>query len=276
MGDETRRRLAPIARGGLVLGVLTALLALEHRRPLRRRTEPTLRHDFRNLLFSVGTALTVGLVESPVVQPLARTAEARRRGLVPRLGLPRWAEVGLAVLLMDYTLYWWHVATHRVPLLWRFHKVHHVDRDLTASTALRFHFGEMVLSVPWRAAQVALIGVTPRALSLWQTLLTVSVLFHHSNLRLPEGMERRLVPFLVTPRMHGIHHSNVPSEMNANWSSGLMIWDRLHGTLRLDVPQRQITIGVPGQRATQRITLGRLVVMPFLPSRAGNEGVVAD
>ena len=123
--------------------------------------------------------------------------------------LPEWVEVPLAVILLDYTLYVWHVLTHRVSWLWRFHVVHHVDLDLDASTALRFHCGELVLSVAWRAGQILLIGVSPLALSVWQTAVLLSILFHHSNVRLAVETERRLNRFIVTPRMHGIHHSIV-------------------------------------------------------------------
>jgi len=142
----------------------------------------------------------------------------------------------LAVLLLDYSLYVWHVLTHRVPLLWRFHLVHHVDLDMDASTALRFHLGELLLSVPWRAAQIGLIGVSWRVYAIWQALLMLSILFHHSNFRLPLRVEGYLNRLIVTPRMHGIHHSIASDEVNSNWSSGLSFWDRLHGTLRLDVP----------------------------------------
>jgi hypothetical protein len=98
-------------------------------------------------------------------------------------------------------------------------------------------------------------------------VLFASILFHHSNLRLPPRLERRLVPFLVTPRMHGIHHSAVEEETNSNWSSGLTLWDRLHGTLRLGVPQRDITIGLPAFRWPEEVTLGRILAMPFGPQR---------
>jgi sterol desaturase/sphingolipid hydroxylase (fatty acid hydroxylase superfamily) len=97
------------------------------------------------------------------------------------LPLPVWLEVPLAVLLMDYTLYLWHVLMHRLNWLWRFHLPHHVDLDLDASTALRFHFSDLVISIAWRAGQVTLIGVSPLSLSVWQTLLLLSILFHHSN-----------------------------------------------------------------------------------------------
>jgi sterol desaturase/sphingolipid hydroxylase (fatty acid hydroxylase superfamily) len=175
--------------------------------------------------------------------------------------------VPLAVVALDYTLYLWHVLTHRVPFLWRFHQVHHVDLDLDASTAIRFHFGEMALSVPWRAAQVLVLGVSPRALALWQKLTLIEILFHHSNLELPLEVERWLCCFVVTPRMHGIHHSIVEEEINSNWSSGLTLWDFLHGTLRLDVPQDEIIIGVPAYRKPEELTLPNLLAMPFAPQR---------
>jgi sterol desaturase/sphingolipid hydroxylase (fatty acid hydroxylase superfamily) len=159
-----------------------------------------------------------------------------------------------------------------VPALWRFHRVHHADLDMDASTAIRFHFGELIASVPWRAGQIALIGVNPRTLTLWQTLTLMSVLFHHSNARLPLRVERLIGHVLVTPRMHGIHHSRRQDDMDSNWSSGLSVWDRLHGTLRLDVPQDRIDLGVDGLDDPRDVTLVRLLGEPLrrplpLPAR---------
>lgn len=266
-GREPSPRSGPPAwlAAAVVTGAFASLLWLERRRPLRRAREPETRRDLRNLAVAAASALAVRLVERPLVQPLARLVERRRWGLLRRLRLPTWLERTLALLLLDYTLYLWHVQTHRRPWLWRFHVVHHADLDLSASTALRFHFAEMALSAPWRAAQVALIGVSPAALSLWRTALLVSILFHHSNLRLPLALERRLVRFVVTPRMHGVHHSIVPEETGSNWSSGLTLWDRLHGTLRLDVPQSAVQIGVPAWRRPAELGLSRLLKLPFEP-----------
>jgi sterol desaturase/sphingolipid hydroxylase (fatty acid hydroxylase superfamily) len=168
------------------------------------------------------------------------------------------------------------VLVHRIPFLWRFHKVHHVDMDLDASTALRFHFGELVISVPWRCAQVVLIGTSPLALSVWQTLLLIEVLFHHSNVELPLECERWLNRLVVTPRMHGIHHSIVEEEVNSNWSSGLTIWDWLHGTLRLNVPQQQVKIGVAGYQHPAQVTLPKIIVMPFQDRPPGGQPVPQD
>ncbi|MCA1555980.1 MAG: sterol desaturase family protein, partial [Acidobacteria bacterium] len=247
----------------LIIGAFGALLWLERRRPLRRTVEPKLTRDTRNLAVAALGAAVLQIAERPIIQPLTRLVERRGWGLLRRVRLPAWLEVSLAVILLDYTLYVWHVATHRVPLLWRFHVAHHVDLDLDASTALRFHFGELALSVPWRAAQVALIGVTPPVLSVWQTLLLLSIIFHHSNVRLPIKTERWLNCLIVTPRMHGIHHSIMREETNSNWSSGLTVWDWLHGTLRLNVPQDAITIGVPAYRDPGEVGLAKILKMPF-------------
>ena len=233
-------------------------------RPLRREVEGKSQRLPRNLAVAGLGALTVHVAEAPVVEPLARQVHQRRIGLLPKLGLPMWLETTAAVLLLDYTLYLWHVLTHKVPGLWRFHVVHHADLDLDASTALRFHFGELALSVPWRAAQIVVIGVSPRALSIWQTGLLVAIMFHHSNVRLPVAVERLLSRILVTPRMHGIHHSVVADESDSNWSSGLAIWDWLHGTVRLNVPQDAIEIGVAAYRSPGDVTLPAIVAMPFV------------
>lgn len=171
------------------------------------------------------------------------------------------------MLLLDYTLYLWHILLHKLPWLWRCHQPHHIDLDLDTSTALRFHFTELLASVPWRAGQIVSIGVSPLALSVWQTATIVEVLFHHSNFRLPIGVERWLCRLIVTPRMHGIHHSVVPEEQNANWSSGLTVWDWLHGTLRLNIPQDEITIGVPAYLNPQDVTLPKVLAMPFQEQR---------
>jgi sterol desaturase/sphingolipid hydroxylase (fatty acid hydroxylase superfamily) len=257
------RPLPPWVAGAIGAGTLLLLRWLEGRRPLRRSVEPKLRHEARNLSVAGVSAIAVVLAERPIVMPLAALVEERGWGLLRVFGFPPWLEIAAALVLMDYTFYLWHILMHRVPLLWRFHLVHHVDLDLDASTALRFHFTEMLASIPWRAGQVALIGLTSLTFSVWQCAFLVSILFHHSNVELPISWERWVNKIFVTPRMHGIHHSIVERETNSNWSSGLTIWDWLHGTLRLNVPQADVTIGVPAFQEPKAVTLPRVLVMPF-------------
>jgi sterol desaturase/sphingolipid hydroxylase (fatty acid hydroxylase superfamily) len=247
----------------VVAATFLPLLAFELLRPLRPEVEPKMRRLARNAVVAALGFGVLAVVQTPALRPLWRWMEERHVGLLHQVELPRAVEVVLAVILLDYTLWHWHWLNHRVPFLWRFHLVHHVDRDLDASTALRFHFGEMALSVPYRMLQIAVIGADAWSLGLWQALLLPSILFHHSNVRLPVGFERALVRLIVTPRMHGIHHSAYENETNSNWSSLLSAWDYLHGTVLLGVPQRAIDIGVPAYRDPEEVTLGRVVSLPF-------------
>jgi sterol desaturase/sphingolipid hydroxylase (fatty acid hydroxylase superfamily) len=251
-----------------VIVIAFGLLVLAERiAPLRRAVESKLRRIVRNLTAGGVSLALMSLLQAPVLQPVAAWIVRDRIGLLQRVQWPRWLETLLAIVLLDYTLWWWHWASHRVPFVWRFHLVHHVDRDLDASTALRFHFGELALSIPIRAAQMLMIGVDAQALWLWQTILFASILFHHSNVRLPPRFERLLVRLIVTPRMHGIHHSDRLAETNSNWSSLLSAWDYLHRTMRLDVPQERVVIGVPAYRDAGDVTIGKILLLPFRRQR---------
>jgi sterol desaturase/sphingolipid hydroxylase (fatty acid hydroxylase superfamily) len=209
----------------------------------------------------------IPLLQAPLLQPVASWIVRDRIGLLQLVHWPRWIETLVAIVLLDYTLWWWHWANHRIPFFWRFHLVHHIDRDLDTTTALRFHFGELALSIPVRAAQMILIGVDTHTLWLWQTILFASILFHHANVRLPLRVERLLVRLIVTPRMHGIHHSDCLNETNTNWSSLLSWWDYLHGTILLNVPQAEITIGVPAYSTASESTVGKMLFQPFKRQR---------
>ncbi len=264
-GGAIRSEPLPGWLNGVLVGATFAgLILLELRRPLRHRSvESKARRNIRNLAVAGISAGVLQLVERPVTGPVSRWVERRHFGLLKRFSLsPGW-EIALAILLLDYTLYLWHVLTHRSPLLWRFHKVHHVDLDMDASTAVRFHFGELTISILWRVAQICLIGVCPRALSVWQTALLMEILFHHSNVEMPVRWERWLSRIIVTPRLHEIHHSIVERETNSNWSSGLTVWDLLHRTLRLHKIGHDIIIGVQAYQDARELTLPKLMEMPF-------------
>ena len=260
-------KILKLVGAGVALGTFGVLLWLEKRRPLRRRVESKLARTGRNLAVAGLSAVALQIIERPLIEPLTRLVERRKVGLLKRFRLSRPLETVLAVILLDYTLYLWHVLTHRVPFLWRFHVVHHLDLDLDASTAVRFHFAEMTISVAWRAAQVLTIGVSPVSFAAWQAFLFPSILFHHSNVELPFELEKRLRYLIVTPRMHGIHHSIVRQETDSNWSSGLTLWDWLHGTLNTQVPQDEIIIGVPAYREPAEVVLEKILVMPFEKQR---------
>lgn len=238
----------------ILLASVAGFTVAETLRPLRRRVEPQPPRAARNLVLAGLSAAVTAALQTPLMK-------GRRRGLLQRMRMPPAMRRVAAVLLLDYTLWWWHRANHEVPFLWRFHRVHHADRDLDVSTALRFHFGEMALAALFRAAQVHVIGADDEAVELWQKMLLPSIVFHHSNFDLSEEIDRMLACVLVTPRMHGIHHSVVKDSADTNYSSLLTFWDTLHGTMRLDVPQDAITIGAPDQ--PDDVSLKAIVALPF-------------
>lgn len=252
----------------VAVGAFGVLVWLENRRPLRGSVEFKVTRSVRNLAVAGLAAVALQSVEKPVAAPLTKLVERRKIGLLKIARLPKFLETVLAVALMDYTLYVWHVLTHKIPFLWRFHLVHHIDLDLDASTAIRFHFAEMTISAAWRAAQILVIGVSPASFAWWQLFLFPSILFHHSNVCLPADFERKLRRFVVTPRLHGIHHSTVREEADSNWSSGLTVWDWLHGTLKTDVAQNEIVVGVPGYQNADEVKLARILPLPFEKQKA--------
>ena len=223
-------------------------------------------------MFAFPSRLSCQAINGPAVEFRTTTAWIWSIAVAGVLSLTREGLWNVAPALMPLT-------NHVAPFFWRFHLVHHVDRDMDASTALRFHFGEHALSIGWRLLQVVAIGPSPVAIWIFHALLVVSIVFHHSNTRLPARLERLLVRLVVTPRMHGIHHSDWRNETNSNWSSLLSAWDYLHRTVLLSIPQEKIVVGVPAYGEPEDVTIGRILAMPFQRQRddwSGPEGQQID
>lgn len=251
----------------LIGAAFLALFLAERMFPLRQPKASL----WERLKVNTGVTAIAALLNIGIVQTAAyftiQGAEHQSFGLVRWLPLPPLVGGILAFLLLDLTFYYWHRVNHGIPFLWRFHNAHHIDPDLDVSTGFRFHFGEMVFSAGLRAAQVGLIGASLGTYILYELVYQVNTLFHHSNVRLPLEVERRINWLLVTPRMHGIHHSQVREETNSNYSVIFPWWDRLHRTLRLNVPQSAIAIGVPAYTKPGDNKLTHVLKLPFLPQR---------
>jgi sterol desaturase/sphingolipid hydroxylase (fatty acid hydroxylase superfamily) len=151
--------------------------------------------------------------------------------------------------------------------LWRFHNVHHADPDLDISTSFRFHCGEILYSTVFRVLQAGCLGVLPATYLVYEVLFNCATMFHHSNLSIPVAWERRLNKVFVTPRMHGAHHSVVARETNSNYSVVFSLWDRLNRSLRLNVPQGEIIIGVPGYLRPRDNRFFPLLALPVARQR---------
>lgn len=247
----------------LAAAAIGGLLAAERLWPRRVRTQAEPARSARNVAMGAMSMAVVSGMQRPLADALARRVAARRQGLAQQLPGPAWVRDVAAMLLLDWTNYHWHVATHRVPLLWRLHLVHHVDLDMDATTAMRFHAFDMAVSVALRLAQVRLLGVSPRALEAWEAFFFASILFHHADLDLP--FDGRLAWLLTSPGMHDIHHRADLAASDANFSAGLSLWDRLHGTFS-DV-RPAVPIGVPGYRDPDEIDLAGSLALPFVEQR---------
>jgi len=251
----------------LLVCLFLALLWLQWRCPLRRQHFSMLHRMLRNFVLSLPGFAIVRFATLPIPIAVAIWAGHRRIGLLNWLSLPGLATGIATFLLMDYAYWWWHWANHMVPFFWRFHNVHHTDLDLDVSTAARFHFGEMFFSIGLLSLTVTIFGIAPVMLVIFFITVEAATLFHHSNWRLPIKVERILNMIVVTPRMHGIHHSIVQRETNSNWGTIFCWWDKLHRTLRRDVPQDAITIGVAAYREENELTVGKLLALPFRKQR---------
>ncbi len=246
-----------------LLGTMcVAAAALEAQYPLRRRTA---RQDVR-----VAVNGTLSLLGLPVLRMamlplslrLARNQIARRAGLLNRVKLHPMMKETAAFLALDYSAYIWHRLLHST-LLWRFHVVHHIDPDMDTSTGLRFHFGEMLATIPFRLLIVRLLGPSPRQLMNYELIFQASTIFHHSNLRLPWQFESIIHRIVVSPRMHEVHHSQRKMETWSNFSVVLSIWDRIHGTHHAIEHFSRKKIGVPSYSDASENAVAHLIDLPF-------------
>jgi len=243
--------------------IFVLLFVLEQVVPLRKRTRPLLRRFVKNLVLTGAVFLVGSLLVRRAGLGTSQWITDRGFGALFLIPLPGWGRIAIGFLLMDLTFYRWHRANHRIRLLWRFHNVHHIDPDLDVSTSFRFHLVEIGYSSVFRVFQVLLIGADPLTYAIYETVFSAETMFHHSNIRLPIELERWVNKMIVTPRMHGIHHSAVAPETNSNYGVIFPWWDRLSKTLTLNVPQSSIRIGVPGYLEVHDNRLRNLLIMPF-------------
>lgn len=255
----------PLIRLGVFLGVLLTLLALErwrpwgHARPLGRSRWPG------NIGLAFAGALLVRAVVPAAAVGAAVWAEGRGLGLVPALGLPAWLTIPLTILLLDLLIYWQHRVTHAVPLLWRLHRVHHADPELDATSALRFHPFEILLSMGLKMLAVVALGAPPVAVLAFEVLLNATAMFNHAAIALPKRLEAALRLVLVTPDMHRTHHSEVQAETDSCYGFCLPWWDRLFGSYRAaPAAGEAVVIGVAGWRDATEQRLDRLLLQPVL------------
>jgi len=232
----------------IFLGLLLCLLTWESFVPFfsffRRLGGSRAKHAINNLLLGAANALMVAHLFVSTWLWAADWADANRFGILEWVKLPTWAEAAVAVLLFDLWAYCWHRMNHRIPFLWRFHRLHHSDPNMDVTTAGRFHLGEIFMSSVLRIPLIILLGADLRHLALYETISFSVVQLHHANIGLPPGLDRFLRGFIVTPAMHKVHHSRVQPETDSNYTSLLSVWDRLFRSFRLRDELHEIRFGL--------------------------------
>ncbi len=260
MPNETVIRLT------FFFGIFILMAAWEVVSPRRFLTTSKTVRWLSNLGITLLNPVVVRAVSPFLPVGMALLAQKNGWGLLNNVILPYWLGVAAAVIVLDLVIYLQHVMFHTVPLLWRFHMMHHADLDIDVTTGLRFHPVEMILSMGIKLSTVALIGPPALAVLIFEILLNGTSMFNHGNVHLPNILDRTVRLFMVTPDMHRVHHSVTIRETNSNFGFNFPWWDRLLGTYR-DQPaagHEGMTIGLSQFRDPRRLTFLWMLALPFI------------
>ncbi|NNL65967.1 MAG: sterol desaturase family protein [Myxococcales bacterium] len=248
-----------LTRGMALAAAVVLALALERLRP-HERLRPAWS---TNVGLWVVDTLVVAVVCGACGWVVAAWAADRGLGLFAWLGAGPWAAGAAGILGLDIVSYLWHRANHQVPLLWRFHQVHHGDESFHFTTALRFHPGELLLALPVRLAAIVLLGVPPAGVLLFEIVFGVANLLEHGNFDLPRRLEPAVRRLFITPALHRGHHTADWHELNTNFGTVFSFWDRLGGTFRAGDAGRRVTTGLPDWSGPQAPSLSESLRLPF-------------
>jgi sterol desaturase/sphingolipid hydroxylase (fatty acid hydroxylase superfamily) len=252
-------RTFQVARGAALALAFGIALALERRRP--HTPGPARRRE--NLYLWGVNMMVIGLVCGSCLCTAARWAAGAGVGVMNALAVSAWMAVPVTLVCLDLLSYAWHRANHRVAVLWRFHRVHHLDQAPNCSTAVRFHPGELLLSLPLRLGAVLVLGAPVEAVVAFEIVFAWSNVLEHGNFDVARRLERGLARVLITPAMHRLHHSSDRDELDTNFGTVFALWDRLFGTYRPSTSALVFVAGVPGRVAAEPPPVFGLLVEPL-------------
>ena len=253
-------------RFSIFLGIFILMLLLESWIPRHSTVDSKPRRLGINLSITCIDILAIKIVFQGIVAvSVAKYAQDNGWGLLNYLDLPFGLELIFTVVFLDLSIYLQHVIVHAVPFFWRFHAVHHSDRDLDVSSGLRFHPVEIIGSMIYKIGIVLALGPSPFAVMVFESILNGMAQFSHSNIKLPLAMDKTLRWAVVTPDMHRIHHSVEVDETNSNYGFNLSIWDRFLGTYleNGNKPQTELVIGLKAFSKNEDVSFTKLIMMPM-------------
>ncbi len=259
MQSETHMRIGSFLFLLILFGLWETLV------PRRSLTARKMLRWVSNVGLVVLSSIAVPLILPIASMAMATLAVEKNWGLFNNLDWPYPVVFLLSVILLDFIIYLQHVMFHAVPVLWRLHRVHHSDVDLDASSGIRFHIVEIVLSMVLKLAAIVTLGPPVLAVLAFEVLLNGTALFNHANIKLPAKVDAILRLFIVTPDMHRVHHSVIRKETDSNFGFNLSLWDRLCGTYRAQPEKGHegMTIGISAFREEREQWLDRLLLQPF-------------
>ena len=262
----------PTLRLAAFLGILVTMALWEAAAPRRRRDIPRVTRWTNNIALVVLDTAILRLTFPILAVGLAVMANEQGWGLFNIFDVPIWVSIVASMLLLDLAIYLQHVMFHAVPGLWRLHRMHHADLDFDATTGLRFHPIEILISMGVKVAVVAALGPPAVAVLLFEVLLNATALFNHANINLPRRLDRVLRLVVVTPDMHRVHHSVDPRETNSNYGFNLPCWDRLLGTYVAQPAKghKGMEIGIEQFRTRRDLWLDRMLIQPLRGSASGH------
>ena len=226
----------PQIRLGVFIGLFLILAIMEYMAPRRELEHVKAKRWFTNWLIVIIDSFVLRLIFTGAAVGVAIWAEANGYGIFNLIEVPTVISVLVCFIVLDFTIWFAHVASHKIPLLWAVHRMHHSDVDIDVSTAIRFHPIEIILSMVWKMIIVVILGAPAISVLIFEIVLNGAAMFNHSNIKLPLWLDRILRVFIVTPDMHRVHHSIVHQETDSNYGFNLAIWDRLFGTY-IDQPE---------------------------------------
>ncbi len=254
-------------------GVLAVMALFEIAAPRRRLVLAKHKRWFTNLGLVVVDTVALRVLFPVLAVGIAEIAAARGWGLFAVIDLPVWFEILASVILLDLAIYGQHVASHKVEMLWRVHRVHHADRDIDVTTGLRFHPIEICLSMLYKFVIVIILGAPAFAVFLFEVILNGTAMFNHSNVKLPTLADRLVRTIVVTPDMHRVHHSVIHREHDTNYGFNLSVWDRLFKTYT-DQPEmghEGMTIGLAPYQTDKPGRLDWSLLLPFKAAKPRDE-----
>jgi sterol desaturase/sphingolipid hydroxylase (fatty acid hydroxylase superfamily) len=260
----------PTIRLAFFVGVLVVMALWEAIAPRRQDVTRIVRWT-SNLGIVVVNTVVLRLVFPTAAVGFAAVAETNGWGFFNVIEAPNWVAFVVALVVLDIAIYIQHVMFHAVPVLWRLHRMHHADLGFDVTTGLRFHPVEIVLSMVFKIAVLAVLGAPVAAVLVFEIVLNATAMFNHGNVRLPRGLDALLRLVVVTPDMHRVHHSIVPEETNSNFGFNMPWWDRLFGTYRAQpaAGHEAMTIGIEQFRGTREQWLDKMLVQPMIGPASG-------